>query len=79
MRTTLNIDEDLLDQVLVATGEKTKSKAVSEALGDYIRRIKIEELRAMAGNASIEDTRPLQEAADARRLRLLDRLRDGTA
>lgn len=79
MRTTLNIDEGLLDQVLEATGEKTKSKAVSEALGDYIRRIKIEELRAMAGSALIEDTRPAQKDADARRQRLLDRLRDGTA
>lgn len=79
MRTTLNIDERLLDQVLEATGEKTKSKAVNEALGDYIRRIKIEELRAMAGSSLIEDARPLQKAADARRLRLLDRLRDGTA
>ncbi len=78
MRTTLNIDERLLDQVLEATGERTKSKAVSEALAQYIRRIKIAELRAMAGSASIEEARPAQKAADAKRRHLLDRLRDGT-
>ncbi len=31
MRTTLDIDGKLLDAVLGATGEKTKSRAVSEA------------------------------------------------
>ena len=32
MRTTLNIDKDLIDYVVEATGEKTKSKAVTAAL-----------------------------------------------
>ena len=62
MRTTLNIDEKLLDDVLEATGEKTKSKAVNRALGDYIRRVKIAELRAMAGKIDIVDNwRELEE------------------
>ena len=44
MRTTINIDEKLLKNVLEATGEKTKSKAVNAALRDYIRRKHVQEL-----------------------------------
>ena len=62
MRTTLDVDPKLLEDVLKATGQKSKSKAVSKALEDYIRRIKIAELRAMAGKIDIEDNwRELEE------------------
>lgn len=56
MRTTLNIDKELLESVLEATGEKSKSKAVSAALSDYLRHKKnVAELRAIAGNVGIVD------------------------
>ena len=62
MRTTLDVDPKLLEDVLKATGQKSKSKAVNKALEDYIRRIKIAELRAMAGKIDIEDNwRELEE------------------
>ena len=35
MRTTLNIDKELIDYAVEATGEKTKSKAVNAALKEY--------------------------------------------
>ena len=79
MRTTLDIDSKLLDEVVEATGEKSKSKAVNEALSDYIRHIKIADLRAMAGRARLDDIRQAQKAADERRQRLLKRLRNGPA
>ena len=44
MRTTLNIDDKLLETVVEATGEKTKSKAVNAALKEYIRRKHVQEL-----------------------------------
>ena len=44
MRTTLNIDGKLLETVVEATGEKTKSKAVNAALKEYIRRKHVQEL-----------------------------------
>ena len=44
MRTTLNIDGKLLETVVEATGEKTKSKAVNAALKEFIRRKHVQEL-----------------------------------
>ena len=75
MRTTLDIDERLLDTVLQATGERSKSAAVNKVLGDYIRQIKIDEIRAAAGKFQLDDTRAEQRAADWRRQEFLDKLR----
>jgi Arc/MetJ family transcription regulator len=62
MRTTLDLDEKLLEEVVRATGEKTRSKAVNKALDDYVRGIKIDQLRAMAGKIDIVDNwRELEE------------------
>ena len=62
MRTTLDIDEELLGDVVKATGERTKSKAVSLALTEYIRALKTDQLRAMAGKIDIIDNwRELEE------------------
>jgi len=55
MRTTLEIDEKLLADVVALTGEKKKGKAVSKALQEYIRKRKIEELRAMLGTIDLVD------------------------
>ena len=74
MRTTLDIDEKLLEEVVEATGQKSKTKAVSKALNDYMRRRKIAELRAMAGKIQLDDVRKEQRAADRRRQELLDEL-----
>lgn len=61
-RTRIDIDAKLLEQVLMATGEKTKSKAVHTALEKYVRDWGIEGLRAMAGKIDIEDNwRELEE------------------
>ena len=77
MRTTLDIDEKLVEDVIRFTGEKRKSKAVSKALEEYLRRRAIDELRAMAGKIQIDDTRDTQKAADRRRQERLDELRRG--
>ncbi len=55
MRTTLDVDDKLLDDVVKLTGAKSKSKAVSTALDEYIRRRKIDELRAMLGTVDLVD------------------------
>ncbi len=77
MRTTLDIDRELLDRVVEATGERSKTKAVTKALQDYVRRTSIKELREMAGRYLIEDTREEQREADRRRQAFLDGLRSG--
>ena len=44
MRTTLNIDEALLENVVEVTGEKSKSKAVNAALKEFVRRKRVQEM-----------------------------------
>ena len=55
MRITVDIDEGLLKEAVTLTGEKSKSKALNKALEDYIRRKKIDELRAMLGTIDLVD------------------------
>ncbi len=57
MRTTLDIDPDLLDRVVETTGECSKTKAVTKALEEYVRRAKIDGLRAIGGKIPMVDTR----------------------
>ena len=62
MRTTLDIDSRLLEEVAKTTGEKTLSKAVSQALEEFIRRRKIERLIELAGKIDLVDNwRELEE------------------
>ena len=62
MRTTLNIDPDLLDAVVETTGERSKTRAVNKALEEYVRRRKISELREIAGNIDlVNNLRELEE------------------
>lgn len=77
MRTTLNIDKEVLDSVVEITGESTKSRAVNAVLKEYVQRKKIAELMALAGKIQIDDTRAEQREADRRRQAFLDSLRNG--
>ncbi|HLI34063.1 MAG TPA: type II toxin-antitoxin system VapB family antitoxin [Terriglobia bacterium] len=49
MRTTINIDERTLDFVMKDTGAATKTEAIRQALEEYVRRRKIENLIALKG------------------------------
>ena len=69
MRTTLNIDKELIDYAVEATGEKTKSKAVNAALKEYARRRKIAALRALAGKIQLVDNLQELEALEMEELR----------
>ncbi|KAF0121976.1 MAG: hypothetical protein FD151_997 [bacterium] len=55
MRATLNIPDDLLSEVQKSTGEKSKTKAITVAMKEYIRQKKIKELIALRGKIQIED------------------------
>ncbi len=55
MRTTLDIEKEVLDEVTRLTGERKKSKAVNEALKDYVRRKKLEKLVQLFGKVDIEE------------------------
>ncbi len=55
MRTTIDIDGKLLDSVVDATGEKTKSRAVNAALKEYVRRKQVQELIDSWGKIVVDD------------------------
>ncbi len=54
MRATLNIPDDLLSQVQKITGEKSKTKAITTAMKEYVRQTKIKELIALRGKIKID-------------------------
>lgn len=55
MRTTLNVNEQLLDEAQRLTGESNKGRVVDRALEELIRRKKVEQLIALAGTIDIRD------------------------
>lgn len=69
MRTTLNIDKNLLEDVLSATGEKDKGRAVNRALAEFIRLRRLDQLRALRGKIDIEDNLDELERAELEKMR----------
>ena len=54
MRTALDIDERLLEKVVELTGESNKSRAVNKALGEYVRRMRIEDFLSLLGKLDLD-------------------------
>ena len=79
MRTTLDIDDELLGKVVDATGERTKSRAVNAALKEYIRRKHVQDLINSWGRIIVDDYSEEALRLDEKRRAYLDSLRDGTA
>ena len=79
MRTTLNIDGELLESVVKATGESTKSRAVNAALQEFIRRKDVQELINSFGKIIVDDHSEEMDRLDLQRQEYLESLRNGTA
>lgn len=54
MRTTLDIDEKLLEEAVAITGESSKSRAVNRALNELVRRHALEKLLALRGKLDLD-------------------------
>jgi len=54
MRTTLNLNEKLIAELLNATKAKTKTEAIHLAISELIRRQKLETLKSLSGNIRID-------------------------
>ena len=50
MRTTIDINEELIDDVMKKAGVRTKKAAIVIALQDYLRHKKVDELKGLIGN-----------------------------
>jgi len=61
MRTTLDLADDLMRELLRLTGASTKTAAVEAAITEYVRRRRIEKLMAIAGKIDFDlDWRALE-------------------
>ena len=56
MRTTMDLPEHLVTEVMKATGEKTKTKALTKLMEDYLRRQKLERVLQSAGKIEFVTT-----------------------
>jgi Arc/MetJ family transcription regulator len=75
MRTTLDLDEGLVKELVKVTKAKTKTKAIHIAISEFLRRKRIEGLLALEGKLHLDlDWRELEERelkAQEKRERLL--------
>ena len=76
MRTTITIDQTLLDELVETTGEKSQSAALNKAAEEYVRRQKLRDLKDYWLGIQVEDVRDEAREADRRRERFLDSLRE---
>jgi Arc/MetJ family transcription regulator len=56
MRTTLVLDERLLEEVRLLSGARTKRAAVEAAMRYFVRRSKSRKLLALEGQVDLSDT-----------------------
>ena len=67
MRTTLDLNNTLVTQLMKTTRAKTKTETIHLAMTDLIRRKKIDRLKALAGTIPLTYVRPSLRAAKQRR------------
>ena len=54
MRTTVDIDPDLLAEAMRLCEARTKKEVIHTSLAELVRRRRIEELKAMAGTLDLD-------------------------
>ncbi|OGP96645.1 MAG: hypothetical protein A2157_11885 [Deltaproteobacteria bacterium RBG_16_47_11] len=77
MRATLNIPDDLIAEVQKLSGEKSKTKAITTAMQEFIRQKKMRDLIALSGKIEIdydwEKEEELEMEAQERREKLFEK------
>ena len=69
MRTTIDIDEKLLNEAEKITGESSPSKAVNAALRELVRRQKLRELGELIGKGGLIDNWREMEELELKEMR----------
>jgi len=54
MRTTLDLNESLLEEAMKLSGEKTKTSVIHKALSDYINRTKVKGILDFGGKLDLK-------------------------
>jgi len=66
MRTTLNIDDELMTALLERNPGASKTEAVEQAIRAYLERDSVERILALRGKIQIEDLSAQLRAIDRR-------------
>lgn len=74
MRTTLNIPDELIKELRRFSHDKSKTRAISIAIEDYVRRKKIEHLLSLSGNITVDYDWAKEEQKATRASRHLPRI-----
>jgi Arc/MetJ family transcription regulator len=56
MRSTVTIEKDVLDELVTATGAKSKSAAVKVIIDEYLRKRKVDNIMSMKGKLTFDLT-----------------------
>lgn len=56
MRTNVTLEFEILEDLLKTTKARNKTSAVKEAIGEYLRRNKIKDIKAMKGRLEFDMT-----------------------
>lgn len=66
MSTNLNIDDDLLSEALRLGGKKSKRETVNEALQEYVKRRKQQEILEFFGKVDFDSKYDYKKARQSR-------------
>ena len=55
MQITLNLEEDMLEALLNLSDARNRSAAVNEAIAEYVRRHKLDQLKGLSGQIEIDE------------------------
>jgi metal-responsive CopG/Arc/MetJ family transcriptional regulator len=64
MRATLNIPDDLIKEVQKLSGKKSKTKAITTAMEEYIKHNKVKALLSLKGKTSLSFDWEAQESEE---------------
>ncbi|MBW2050112.1 MAG: type II toxin-antitoxin system VapB family antitoxin [Deltaproteobacteria bacterium] len=55
MRTTLNVDEKILEEVITLTGAKNRSQAINVVLQDFVKKKRLQKLLDLRGTLHLDN------------------------
>jgi Arc/MetJ family transcription regulator len=68
MRTTLNLNDNLLEEAMKLSGEKTKTSVIHRALTDYIRTARMKGILDYAGKLDLKIDLDVLRGRDNKRI-----------
>lgn len=77
MRTTLDLNEKLIRELMTVTAAKTKTEAIHQAAAEMIRRKKLDQLKSLSGTIHLDLDWKRLEQAEIRHQAALKRRRHG--